>query len=463
MRRRPANLVQLGHPGWVRIDTAGARVSGSLDAIVRTMQPVLDEDAVYSLCASLGILSSGFLFVDPNIGKTHFFNSYDQRMPTTYRTRYVWRAADAEARWGALVHRLFVHVREVQAKQASPELPRTEEYFRYLPPDDGPGFYVAKADRDAREDLVLHYVPLGEMLFCILAWRSLIAGIVLLGEDASLGGDLITLDQTYAFSQTCIWDNVDLLIEDSPLQPEWRQQLREAWQTISGESASLRRDWELFEVAGSELSPPSLMRHALLTFVRNLVDQPRLEREEGATDEYLNRAVLSSLMVLLNRLGVPSEPKTLKEALTSLERYARFPILPFYFWHALDPAPRCYLVSPVWTSQQYSIEVAGNAACRHLGLALSAVMPLQNLDWTLPKKIGGEDQAYYSGTHPLVVTNVMRLMARPLVEGNLYSSAVRELEERVAEQFKAKVKEKARAITANLEGTRRSFRRGKEE
>jgi hypothetical protein len=166
--------------------------------------------------------------------------------------------------------------------------------------------------------------------------------------------------------------------------------------------------------------------------------------------ESLNTAIQRFLLPFLNLLGASPVPSTIRAAKIALERYARFPILPFLSWYVLDDgAPKCYLVSPIWTSQQFVIEVDDRdfQTCRHLGIALSAVSPLRSVDWTLPTDVSTTEGQLCSTADPFVVANVIRLMGRPLVEENLYSSVLREIEERGIAATKEMVKKVIQALS----------------
>jgi hypothetical protein len=435
--------LELADPGWLRIDDATLRVSGPLHAVVREMGDILSDEAVRSLCSKLGILSSGFFFIDPHEGWTRFFDQDERRKPKTYRTQYVWFDESAGQQWSDLIHWLFVHVRATQRTYAKKAKKRTEDFFRHIPKDSGAGYCVAEADRVLRLKYAIHYVTLGEMVFTMLAWRSLIAAVSRGKANAPLDQLNIGFEDEHNATLSCPWGGSDLLNRGHSGTGTGRWgQLRNAWEVLARSSLSLRSEWHGLGVHQSDYGPPStqfvaLTRFAIAAGAIGDGDAPQM------TCALMNGAIQKNIASFLRHLGLKREPRNVRDALSAIERYSRFPLLPFYAWHALDRAPKCYLVTPVWTSQRYSVEVddAKCRRCRHLGLALSAVSPLRRIDWTLPADLPSNNGIHSSDADPVVVANLIRLMARPLVEEHLYGKELRELKARVKEQANAKVQE----------------------
>lgn len=450
MSNGPAMRPQLADPGWLQVDEATLRISGQLDDVVRDMSALLRAEDVRSLCAKLGILSSGFFFIDPHEGWIGFFDKNKRKRPRTYRTPYVWSNATAGRRWSELVHSVFVQVRALQRRyrrRAGKLRLRGEDFFRYIPKDGKPGYCVGDTDRSLRLMYALHYVTLGEMLYSMLLWRGLTAAVARGDGDLPIHKLNVGLDDAYGDSPACLWAGVDLLKEPSPAN--WRhitKELREAWALASGGNRCLRREWNS---VGLRTSDPTGVDVAFAAVVKFAVAIGVSSGKEAApSPEALNTAMQRGLPLFLSRLGAHQVPRTIRSALSAVERYARFPILPFYVWTALDGVPKCYLVVPVWTSQQYWVDVDDIACtqCRHLGLALSAVSPLRRLDWTLPASIGTCGETGMSDADPVAVANLIRTFGRPLVEEHLYGREIRELKLHVQLRSKGVVAESGRRV-----------------
>lgn len=424
----------LADPGWMRIDEAALRVSGAVDVIVREMESVLSDESVRSMCKHLGILSGGFLFRDELRKLTRFFSEDLNDEPKTYRTDYIWFNSEAE-KWTDLVHSIFVHVRTSQYNYSKKMNMRMEDYFRYIPKDYGLDCCIAKEEQQLRRIHSVHYVSLGEMLFTLLVWRHIAAGVALHGPNFPLDQLNIDLDVEDERLGAWSWDGVDLLHPGSlGADLQWLDELAEAWKTLYSGKPSLRMEWGLLglrrEVPPGDAAIENFALHKFASTIGAIQESP----EQGTvSDEALWAAIQGSTANLLQILGVARDVSTVGDALQTIERYARFPLLPFYAWHALDGAPKCYLVSPVWTSQQHAVTV-DHIDCRHLGLALCAVAPLRRIDWTLPPKFSPSDAPHLSDADPAVLANILRLMARPLVEGLLYSRVVDEVRAHLADE-----------------------------
>jgi hypothetical protein len=118
---------------------------------------------------------------------------------------------------------------------------------------------------------------------------------------------------------------------------------------------------------------------------------------------------------------------TAAKLLEVLETRSRFPILAYYFWNALDGSPKSYLLVPVWSSPENAVKYwpggqikpdQNDAKCSpHVGLALCAVLPQTELDYTLQNDVGPN----MASASPRDLVEFLRLLARPLVALNFYA------------------------------------------
>jgi len=274
------------------------------------------------------------------------------------------------------------------------------------------------------------------MLFTIMAWRCLAVGLQLRGGAAPLADLDIGLGQVFPVYATCRWNGVDLLNSAHFRESGGRSDLLEAaWHELWGNRDCLRHDWHLLGLHSTASGNTTMERDALLTFIIGIGGLGPAASKAAVTDDVLNSAIQRNIANFIRHLGIIEQPGTVAEALTLIERYARLPILPFYMWHALDGAAKCYLVNAVWTSQKYNVVVDDAwGRCRHLGLALSAVAPLLRIDWTIPRSSSLGSEMRCSDADPLVLVNVIRLMARPLVEEHVYNSVFETVQRHVVHQ-----------------------------
>jgi len=406
------------------------------------MYDLLSDEAVSALCSNLGILSAGFIFIDPFRQLTRFF-AEDGRAEQTYSTRYLWTDGEAGKRWSDAVHRLFVRVRTAQRKHAEDAGIRTEDFFRHIPKESESSYCSGEADQSVRRQHALHYVPLGEMLFTMLAWHSLSTAISRGSGSRGLDEANVGLNDEYESQPSCTWNGVDLLAgERSQSDADESGSLHTAWDTLCSKTLRLGLVWETLNVTQAGTNDHSTEFIAVAQFASKIGAIQNTDHSQ-LNSQSLNVAIQRYIPLFLQSLGASIQHPTICEAQAALDRYARFPILPFYVWHALDDSPKCYLVSPVWTSQQYFVEVddAQSKFCYHLGLALSAVLPLRRIDWTLPQDLHVDGGMRCSDADPLVIANVIRLMARPLVEDHVYSSVIRENQESKKERIGALARE----------------------
>ena len=351
------------------------------------------------------------------------------------------------------MHWLFVRVRIDQYREAENAGVRTEDYFVHLPLGDKEITKIPSRRTPLLKELSIHYCTLGEMLFTMLLWRCLSAASSS-GQGAfSLGQLNIGLKDSSGDARSCTWQQANLFLQSNvdadPDTPKYLKELRGLWGKQIGPQATWQKEWQLLGIEKMATNGSmSYEREALIRFASEIGVFKSSLKPLTLSDDDVNCAVQRSVGLFLDLLGVTTAPKTIDEALDAIEKHARFPILPFYVWQVLDQAPKCYLVSPAWTSQHHSVEVRGHHHCRHLGLAISAVSPLKRLDWTLPVKHLDSNSDCASDADPVVIVNVLRLMARPLVEGRLYQKLAKEveaiLEAKVKKQVKAAIKHLSR-------------------
>ncbi len=412
--RVPANLA-LEDDGWMALDSASLSVCGEINEIVDSMQSIVDEKAVVSLFKRLGVFSAGFLFHDCLKKRTRFFKE-DEPAPT-YKTPYLWDDGQRHEEWSDCIHWLFVKVREEQCASRRAGNDWAEDYFVNLPLSEEETRSMPLEQR-WRARFGVHYCSVGEMLFTAFAWR-----VLSLARDLGLGShspdDLnLELEHSVESIVACRWRGRSVIQEATDpwdLKPNERA-FYGLWGKLLGPQETWHQEWRALLLSCEEATIQRIHRAAVLKFIEKGGFGGPAVPIDTSDDEALNRTMQQRIPAYLARLNAEGKPvQTVVDAIQVLESYARFPILPFYAWNALNQHPICYSVIPIWTSQNHSIKLPVGD-CLHLGLALTGLRPIADWDWTLE----GIDYTRASQEESLVLTSLLRLMARPLIEGNLY-------------------------------------------
>jgi hypothetical protein len=128
------------------------------------------------------------------------------------------------------------------------------------------------------------------------------------------------------------------------------------------------------------------------------------------------------------------------EMLAIFERKARAPLPAYFFWQLGEGRPHAHLVAPVWTSamnplrlQDKGIENVQPA----VGLALSAVAPIAELEAILAGNFANADETQFINT--VTTLNILRQISRPLVEFVFYEPARRREKAAQANQLVAAI------------------------
>jgi hypothetical protein len=422
----------LAEQAWVRIDRAVNRVRGRAPQIVREMQETLERPEVIALCQRLGICSAGFMFFDRFTLKPNFFAE-----GTTYKTPYISTTNSISNALFDELHTLFVHIRARQNDWT--RRPVVPEYLRYLPSHE---FCIVNEEKDLRDKFGIHYCSYGETVVTTFLWRALVAA-----QSAGLGSEPIDFALPVKFDAPTVdlgqikWADEYLLKNAAGGAKEGHGVLRNVWAARVGVIATWLDEWRALRLVddGSGLSRTS--RRAGLRFCKALGIDVRFDNENLIlADATINTLFTSALQPALHAFGCSQVPRTVDEALARLEEYARFPIPPFYIWNAIDEEPKVYSVAPVWSSQGYPFEY-GDQQYYHFGLALTALRPIKDLDWTWPEANSTSPASQALNTDPLVVTSLLRLMARPLVEPSVYAELSDRAEARKLRRLRQRVRE----------------------
>jgi hypothetical protein len=419
----------------------------------------------------LGIYIAGFLYGNEEAKRvdTLFFDPATQSQSTDHRREegtdrlserqymlpYRWHEhAGRQASRSSFVDRLFLLQRTYQDPWGENGL-HPPEYFLDIPVDPvasetthhgGPfkelctwldAWHIEKQARDA---LGIHYVPYGELMFFMYAWRRLVRAGANTTSTLPTSGNI-----ELALWQSPIWRE---LIDERPWSYEallwnWVTESRVFIRGVKGATAirfspkddfellampqldehEVPADWETLGLvrrggrgnieAGPGLGP-------LLRYVRAFFPKTPLALEQFLDDVELTPETLFSLDATLGSLAERlTGPGSLHERLSRLHQKARFPVIPYYYWHGLEPGyRRTHMVSPLWSSfsnpmrvvrRQYDTagghDAAAELSCLGefgispkpvestiIGASVLTIRPVTGLDWTLgPPETGGGD------------------------------------------------------------------------
>jgi hypothetical protein len=418
--------LSLAEQGWVEIDYIANRISGKADQIVQEMQSTLEREEVVSLCSRLGICSAGFMFLDRFTRMTTFFTTTSEPSPT-YKTPYISTSSTFSQDLRDEIHVLFIQMREKQVGWLDDDRATVPEYFRCLPSLDSSLF---KEEQDLRDRFGIHCCSHGEMVVTTFLWRSLIAA-----RKAGRGGEQVESALPLALASAADasieqleWSGDNLfkkVHQFATARGQSQAVLKEVWHEHVRPGTTWLDEWRALRLNHERFEYSEIARRAGLRFCEAIGGKaPGTYDALISDDENINRIFSAALMPLLKSLSQEVEPKTVDYALAQLESYARFPIPPFYVWNALDLDPKAYCVVPVWSSPGHPLPHR-ERKYYHFGLALTALRPIRQIDWTWPNASVCPVSHRALEIDPLIVTSLLRLMARPLVEQSLYDPLVR--------------------------------------
>jgi hypothetical protein len=278
-----------------------------------------------------------------------------------------------------------------------------------------------------RRSLLCHYCPIGEMLFCLYAWRLLLRNGQAQGFDARCSPGDISRVPASEPAKTVIWPPADLGTPESA----WLKYLRSdgaailpLWREISErlDSQTWASDLTVLGViAGTGAGGlPNESNRALLNYATYVVKvsggkHKRLFSQLSALSDTVRKkgwpqrqedlkrldCALQSAVLAYLEIGHSRARPTIGDLLRVLHAKARFPVIPYFYWLAIDPCPRSHLVLPVWRATTSNPPVLvwfreprtrtecitfKNRKKRDLavvGVGVLAIEPSADFDWTL--------------------------------------------------------------------------------
>lgn len=424
-----------------------ASIRGTLRVVEADLTSIISDPSVETLCRSVGVISAGFLFMNVHDGMIRFLGDRDgsveeggAKLEDGVRTPYFW-GPNSDVSLRDSIPALFSIVRRRQADDdiswsQEDRLLRIEtEYTLNLPRNLSVASRSVLVSSDVAHKFDIHYATIGEVWLTCLAWRRLCRA-----RDAGLGecvvgelpADFADMDSGPA---TLLWRgrtiielaSQDELLQLEPLVHQWPEDLcpGSSWKAelssyLSRTSSEPVVDWRI---------------HNAILFARRLgVSATLNDAWDFQQVDAVIRGAIGPLLAILE--NVPAAI-TVHDAIERLERRSRLPILPFFVWNYVERAPITFLACPVWTSQQFPLLVR-QGRCHHLGLALCAVEPIEELEGILREVGGAPHVSNLRSTKAEVLVALLRMIARPLVEGSLYAPLADELRRATEEEKTAR-------------------------
>ena len=478
-----------------RIRTMAVQRPGPTDVWRHLLSAVrtFESDTSYArACLGLGVM--GYIFIDPETRDlVPLFSS--SAVPAALELPWYWRN-EAAAVNTPLVNEMFVAWR----RSESLEFPLTTslfppEYLYYLPvASQEDCSFVHPDEQRFRSRHSCHYVPLGEVLFFMMAWRVLLCfGI---SKSASLKDFISHLDQhctgggSHARETQCLWSDAyppPLAVREftwntyahhlhSDVRLLWDAAVRRFDTGPSPEQILLRgisacgglprRDClEGFARTACGVSAvQEYMKHiadVLGCTLDDIWDRTRLfgrtdltvasyERDTRLLLRVLSRLVAQMVLRTDDADVVPSDaPRILRE----LQQYVRFPLLPYYYWAVLDGWPRTHLVCPVLQPFHQRISIckprtasashhipsyhiayreAANATTPVVGVCVLGVDPIVEVDWT----VRDQDAADSVAPERLGrIRDYISVLAEPVIDNAFYAMILQERQRHRLSEF----------------------------
>lgn len=280
-----------------------------------------------------------------------------------------------------------------------------------------------------------------------------------------LGYQLSSPELTWSRSLSMLDDQ----LAADQLDPTLAHTIREQWQQVRSEldrdqespHTGYTGDWEHLSIilstgegsseivsarAGIALRPMLRYAQGLLTYLRDNAPEDVELRSLQRSLQELTRLLFPSaqpLMVtslrqfdtILQRivyslLCSSCARPCLSEFVAALHRVTRFPIIPYFYWGAVDRTPKAHLVIPVWDSGAFKVRVRVPAAngktepCSTptVGVCLMGVEPIKGLDWTLTGRKSSPRNVPDRINHLMVLCSELM---KPVIDYGFYGSIIR--------------------------------------
>lgn len=442
---------------------------------------------------TLGVWVGGFIFVDPTSGRVvPLFRqraaSHDPSMQS-FALPYTWRRFPGKPT-ESLIDDMFYQWRSSESLTGPwDDTHWPPEYYMDLP-ELCLSEKEQTAARSVFEEIGCHYCPYGEVLFFTLAWRFLLRIAQCKGwlaDPRSLTFDLVAEGRRAEDQDPQSLWSTELWTNNASREISWYEHARSlrgdldaAWHQIMRTTVDIgsatdgwRADWRVLQLVrissdgvlllGEGLSPLLAYCALSLELLGNKATAGRLRRYRSQllpdqpvgheTMARINTLLQETILEVLTGCGSTHEQSgTVADSLRMLHRMARFPVLPYYYWAAVDPVPRAHLVVPVWHSTAETIRLPvtrpsfpfplrsaatpRTAATNIVGVAVVGVTPFAGLDPTLDANCSTSASDGDPRKRLYLVREYFELLARPVVDLYFYRRVAQKtlIAERMAER-----------------------------
>ena len=356
---------------------------GGLSAAAKHFDSVVHSPDHIENLKKLGIFVAGFIFVDPwtNEVEPLLFTPSVGSESLAFMTPYVWTNIPHESQDSKDLARVIdSQFRLWRVRDSLADADNNPEYFSCLPAGhevSGGGI----ADRYG-----CHYVSLGESKFFLYCWRL----ILCVAQRDSWQTTNLSADHTARPHLERLW-SAKLWSNIKSRESDWSRFLREHRKSVNGLSLRsysrddrVRKDFQRPEFSGRVDLPPwlsclcqlNLVRvsgstirsrtglQACLRYASSLVARRGLDRlatqllessyfspgSEINSDSLrkLDSSLQAAVEVMTQSDAAAAAAPTAADRLAWLDKRCRFPLLPYYYWNALDGVDKTHLVVPVW-------------------------------------------------------------------------------------------------------------------
>jgi len=402
----------------------------------------------------LKVYIAGFLYLDQSTKLPYYQFFVDtQRSSDSYSSEtsgrnyvldYQWpngvtfgemTGTEAETKAAVFIDSLFLVMRLHQSPWATTDrLPSGRkffglaEYLYHLPQQttDDTKPHPAGESANLADGFGWHYVPYGELVFFTFAWRYCLRQAV---KSNSSGPSLWQRGQ---------WDPDSFEGElykwlhepDPELKDDVAEALRDGLGSVDawneGSDDLLLRDLYSLLIIDSPkwrgkfgVGALALLRHvsSSTVFPEQIREEARerLDQHGRATDydpddlRALDTLFQAAVEHFLSTSSGADNPRL---RLKRLHDSSRFPVIPYFYWNALDRIPKTHAVIPIWDSLNAPVKVPvhglGERSLTTVGVAVLSIFPFDTFDSTFSAKSATVHSAVDIGRAEAIAETILR-------------------------------------------------------
>ncbi len=327
------------------------------------------------------------------------------------------------------------------------------------------------------------YCPIGEVAYFLYSWRMLLRHLQRTGNLMDRISDHLSFNKDPEAKCLDIWrrevweghtgfrPELEWLMTIEGLKrtedsPSFRDKVLDQWATWHrrldldaneplGMSQYWKTDWFSLGLLDRNSdddrrgAQPTTTLLALLGFARNLNREQisDFERPESLVAksiqnkslmdwdalEALDSTLQDSVIPFLRR-GMNGS-RSISSLLSELHSLARFPLLPYFYWTAVDGLPKEHFVFPIWESWRFPVEVrvpegegrGSTFTIPAVGIALIAIRPMREMKLPEFDPSDEREKKFFEAHRRLFRTErVFLRIARPMIDASFYGILIRD-------------------------------------